>query len=224
MTFDEETLMAFADGELDPIAAKRVERAIATDTILADRVAAHRLVRRTLIVAYPLDRQPDPLADVIRAHTVVPMPVKSPLKQGWLKIAAVAACVVVGVGVGTQWQNDSVRSPDGTLVASRSLAGALDTQLASASGDTHILVSFRNRSGNYCRVFTGEALDGIACKDAGAWKLVRTGSGSTQPGGAYRQAGSENGKLMKEAQDLMVDDPLSTAEEQRARAAKWNSK
>jgi anti-sigma factor RsiW len=37
--FDDETLMAFADGELDEAAAARVERAIADDEALAARVA-----------------------------------------------------------------------------------------------------------------------------------------------------------------------------------------
>ena len=35
-----ETLMAFVDGELDPLAAKRVERAIERDSALAGQVAA----------------------------------------------------------------------------------------------------------------------------------------------------------------------------------------
>jgi hypothetical protein len=224
VTFDDETLMAFADGELDPIAAKRVERAIAKDIVLASRVASHRQLRLKVNAAYPLNSQPDPLADSIRAQTVVPLPGKLRVRQGWLKIAAVAASLVAAVAVGTQWRTASVNSHSETLAASPSLSAALETQLASASGDTHILVSFRNRSGDYCRVFAGEAVDGIACKDASVWKLVGTGSGSKRVANAYRQAGSEHGELMEKAQEMMVDDPLSPADERMARAAKWSTK
>ena len=42
MTIDPETLMAYADGELDPLTARRVEKAIAADpgSSAADRGAA----------------------------------------------------------------------------------------------------------------------------------------------------------------------------------------
>jgi hypothetical protein len=101
------------------------------------------------------------------------------------------------------------------------LAGALETRIASASGDTRLLVSFRDNGGNYCRVFANDALDGIACKKEGNWNLVQTRSGTTRAGTAYRQVGSENVALMAEAQDMMAGAPLSVADETRARALRW---
>jgi hypothetical protein len=152
------------------------------------------------------------------------MPVKARrAKPRWLEVVALAACLVAGVAVGTQWQNGSVISSNGSLTASGYLAGALETQLASASGDTHMLVSFRSKAGGYCRVFAGEAFDGIACKNAGSWELIRTQSSSARTGAAYRQAGSESPALMSAAQDLMTGDPLSVADEQKARASHWKS-
>jgi hypothetical protein len=222
MTFDDEILMAFADGELDPIAAKRVERAIASDPALAATVAKHRLLRQTLTDAYPLDGRPDPLADLIRTNSVVTMPVKAVRgRPVWLQAAALAACLVAGVAVGTQWQNGPVKSTRGALVASGALAGALETRIATASGDTRMLVSFRDSGGNYCRVFASDAVDGIACKKDGNWDLVQTRSGTTRAGTAYRQVGSENVALMAEAQDMMAGAPLSVADETRARALRW---
>jgi hypothetical protein len=222
MTFDHETLMAFADGELDPITAKRVERAIASDPAIAATVAAHRLLRQKMTDAYPLDNKPGPLADLIRTSPVVAMPVKTVrAAPRWLQAAALAACLIAGVEVGTQWQSGPVKTRNGSLIASGSLANNLETQPASASGDTHMLVSFRNKAGDYCRVFAGEALNGIACRNAGDWKLLRTRAGAAPARTAYRQAGSENAALMSEAQDMMAGEPLAVAEEQSAIALGW---
>jgi len=48
MTIEPEMLMAYADGELDPLNAKRVERAIASDPALAREVERHRALRRRI--------------------------------------------------------------------------------------------------------------------------------------------------------------------------------
>jgi hypothetical protein len=225
MTFYDETLMAFADGELDPITAKRVEKAIADDSAAAERVAVHRSLRQKMAAAYPLDIRPDPLAAMIKSNTVVAMPVDTrPSRPRWLQVAALAACLVAGVALGTRWQSGQVKSRGGVLVASGALAGALETQLASTAGDPRMLVSFRNKKGDYCRAFAGQAFDGIACKNHGGWQLIRTESGSSRDGAAYRQAGSGDGALMGEAQNLMAGDPLSAAEEQGARLTKWAAK
>ena len=45
MTIEPELLMAYADDALDPLTAKRVERAIAADPALAEEVARHRRLR-----------------------------------------------------------------------------------------------------------------------------------------------------------------------------------
>ncbi|AYJ86260.1 anti-sigma factor [Sphingomonas paeninsulae] len=229
MTFDDETLMAFADGELDPITTKRVEKAILTDPAVAERVAAHLSLREKMAAAYPLDTRPnrlaDPLVAMIKSNTVVAMPVNTrPSRPRWLKVAGLAACLVAGVAVGTRWQSDQVKSGGGMLIASGTLARALETQVASAAGDPRMLVSFRTKSGDYCRVFAGQALDGIACKKPGGWQLIRTESGSSRDSAAYRQAGSGDSVLMGEAQNLMAGDPLSAAEEQDARLTEWVTK
>jgi anti-sigma factor RsiW len=52
MRLDDETLMAYADGELSPLEAKRVERAMADDPELARRVARFSATRRALKTAY----------------------------------------------------------------------------------------------------------------------------------------------------------------------------
>jgi anti-sigma factor RsiW len=52
MNFDDETLMAYADGELDGTARAAVEAAMAADAALAERVARHHELRRRLQAAF----------------------------------------------------------------------------------------------------------------------------------------------------------------------------
>ena len=228
LTPDDDMLMAYADGELDPLAAKRVERAIEADPALAETVAAHRALRQRLgaVFAPILDAAvPDHLAAMLETNVVAIAPRTLPILQPrrWLSGLAVAASLLVGVALGTQWQGPTgpVSASGSSLVASGDLARALDTQLASASGDTRVLVSFRDSSGGYCRVFAAEALDGIACKGTQGWQLRETKSSGTTRGTAYRQAASNAAPLMATAQEMMVGDPLDEAAEKRARVTGW---
>ncbi|MGU3392240.1 anti-sigma factor family protein [Sphingomonas sp. M1A8_2b] len=232
---DDAMLMAYVDGELDPLAARRVERAIAADPALARVVASHRALGARVAAAYPLENAPatDPLAALIRAQTetVVPFapPVAAPgavsrpsIRTRWMQVAAMAACLALGVGFGTQWQTSGpVEARGHALVASGALARALDTQLASTTGDTRLLLSFRNGGGAYCRVFAAPALDGIACRDSDAWTLTRTRIGAAPATGDYRQAGSADAALMAEAQDMAAGDPLTRDQEAAAAKTHW---
>ena len=225
MTPDDEMLMAYADGELDPITAKRVERAIADNAALADRVQAHRRLRVMVGGAFAgvaEEPVPDRLVSLVRGN-VVPFPTSRRTAVRWPQAAAIAAALALGVGLGSQiGERGSVATQGGALVASGSLARALDVQLASATGETRVPVSFRDTRGRLCRVFDAPAADGIACRQGDAWTLVRTRSGEA-PGVAteYRQAGSADAALLAEAQDLMAGDPLDAATEARAREAGW---
>ena len=48
MTFSDDVLMAYADGELDLRTRAQVEDAMAADPQIASRVAAHQALRNTL--------------------------------------------------------------------------------------------------------------------------------------------------------------------------------
>src|SRR3979490_948809 len=52
MTISDETLMAYADGELDAAARAAVESAMREDPQIEKRVAAHRTLRRKVQAAY----------------------------------------------------------------------------------------------------------------------------------------------------------------------------
>jgi anti-sigma factor RsiW len=80
MKISDEELMAYADGELPPIEAKRIEAAMADDRQLAARVARFRAVRRALRTAYDsVVSEPVPehlralLGDVAASEPPVPL-------------------------------------------------------------------------------------------------------------------------------------------------------
>ena len=229
MTIEPELLMAYADGELDPLAAKRVERAIAEDPALAEEVERHRRLRARIagefapVVEEPV---PDRLAALLRSN-VVPLPRPRPKPRGfaqWRAAGALAACLVVGAMIGTQFSSvGPVTARGDGLYASGALAGALDRQLGGAKGAVQVAASFRDGAGAYCRVFASEAVDGIACRDTRGWALrqTRQGSASAAPATSYAQAGSADPQLMAAAQEMMAGEPLDAAAERAARDRGW---
>lgn len=227
MSIDPELLMAYADGELGPIEAKRVERAIAADPALGKEVARHRALRARLdghFAAVAEEPVPDPLAALIRASVVdLPTrrrPVRIPAWAPWS--GAVAAALVLGLFVGKGLPEQGVvQTRGGQLYAAGPLAGALDQQLAANGGTVQMVVSFRDRQGRYCRVFRSQPADGIACREPNGWALRQMMGGSHASSSSYAQAGSADPSLMAAAQELMAGDPLDAAAETRARAAGW---
>lgn len=227
MSIDPELLMAYADGELGPIDAKRVERAIAADPALGEEVARHRALRARLdghFAAVAQEPVPDHLAAMIRTNVVdLPTHRHTPRVPAWAPWSgAVAAALVLGLFVGKGLpEQGAVQTRDGRLYAAGTLAGALDQQLAANGGAVQVIVSFRDREGRYCRVFRSQPADGIACHEAKGWALRQTMGGSAAPASSYAQAGSADAALMTAAQDLMAGEPLDAAAESKARAAGW---
>jgi len=146
-----------------------------------------------------------------------------PLPRRWGTGAAIAASLVLGLMVGTQFTGTgAVSEKDGALVASGALARGLDTQLASSEpGALRILSSFRRQGGDYCRVYDGGTNSGIACKQNGDWVLERTLAGGKRETGEYRQAGSAASELMAAAQEMAAGEPLDAAQERAARVDGW---
>ncbi len=232
MTIEPELLMAYADDALDPLTAKRVERAIAADPALAEEVARHRRLKAKLGVAYaPImdDPVPDRLAATLTSN-VVQMPRRQPrpsrVSSAWRSAAAMAACLVVGVLVGRGVQQEGpVAATDHGLYAAGSLAEALDDQASGTGGPVRIAVSFRAQDNGFCRVFQSAEADGIACRDPKGWALRRTMPGSTPGAGTgYVQAGSSDAELMAAAQNMMADMPLDAAGEKKAIASHWRAR
>lgn len=238
---DAEMLMAYADGELSPIDAKRVERAMAADPDLRQQVDAHRKLRGMLANGFaPLAQAPVPerLSRLLAAPA--PAPVvrledfrlkrrPSPVRwQRWGMGVAAAASLVVGLMLGQaipgSGSDGLVTSHGGALVASGGLAQALDTQLAAtqtSGAPTRVIVTFRDRQGGLCRAFSGTQLSGIACRTDNGWQLRETRAGNARATTAYAQAGSADGALLADAQSMMAGEPLDAAAEAGAKAKGW---
>jgi hypothetical protein len=220
---DDELAMAYVDGELDAVTARRLERRMADEPALAGAVEAQRALRGRLRDAFaPIAEDPVPphLAAMLETNVVQIAPRRQPIAL-WRNAAALAACLVAGVTIGQYWRTGPVAMSDGQLIASGSLARSLDTDLAGGRQSTRLLLSFRDRSGTYCRLFETAAIDGIACRASGGWMLRQTNAPSGTPAGEYRQAASGKPGLMAAAQEMMAGAPLDPEAERRARDAGW---
>src|SRR5690349_7451416 len=110
MTFSEETLSAYADGEVDAATRAALEAALATDPQLAQRVAHHRALRARVRDAFtPVLEEPVPerlLATVRgagpgqRTGNVVALRKQPRARWTWPQWGAMAASLVVGVMIG----------------------------------------------------------------------------------------------------------------------------
>jgi anti-sigma factor RsiW len=161
MTISDETLMAFADGELDDAARAAVELALRTDPQLAKRVAEHRALRQRIQAAYSAElSEPVPerllsaakrRADASGTNVVNLQDARDamardaiardtararPLKTWWRPAGSIAASLIIGLGLGYgRWHQSAplTRNAGGALVASGQLAQGL-SQLLAADG------------------------------------------------------------------------------------------
>jgi len=230
MTIDRATIAAYVDGELDDIAARRVERAAGADPEIADAIARHRALTAALAAHYgPVAEEavPNRLLDLVAGAGRVDtsLAARREAKRarfGAMQWGAIAASLALGLTIGLRpWlPAEPVAVEGGALVAAGPLSEALDTQLASnqpADAPVRIGLSFRDRAGRYCRSFESAAVDGIGCRADGRWRLERTTPGAAATD--YRQAAS--GSLAAAAADMMAGDALDAGAERAARDGGW---
>lgn len=218
MTIDPETLMAYADGELGPIEARRVAQAIAADPALAEQVDRHRALAASLRDAFAsIERAPVPanLETLLRESSkVVPL---SPRNERPFWVGAVAASLIAGLfAAPLVMPRSDLVIEDGRTLARGDIARALDTQLASTQADASIVrigVTFRDKARRLCRSFERGATGGIACASGKDWQVERLYGGLTAQRADYRQAGSPAAELMADAQAMMAGEPLDAADE-----------
>ncbi|HET9106611.1 MAG TPA: zf-HC2 domain-containing protein [Steroidobacteraceae bacterium] len=244
MTFPDEVLMAYADGELDPGTRAAVEAAMASDPQLARRVDRHRALRGRVRSAFDtvLDEPvPARLLEAVRAapagpggDNVVPLP-RRPVRR-WRRPqwAAIAASLIVGLVAGRlaslrPGNAGPIATRGGRMLASGVLASALTEQLASsqsAADPVRIGVSFRAKSGEYCRTFSlrrPAALAGLACRAGENWRIGVLVEGPPAGAGTYRQAASPMPPALIAAVDAEIaGEPLDAPAEAAARARQWH--
>lgn len=228
MSVDEETLMAFADGELSGDERAAVEAALAGDDALRARLAAHQRLRARLSAAFDgalTEPAPERLTAAVQAPRaqIVDFAARRAMKwsaREWGAMAAsLAAGLLIGVGV-MNTQAPLIAASNGGLEARGALAHALTTQLASdEQGAVRIGLSFVSRQGAYCRTFTITRSDtsGLACRDNDSWAIALTARGG---GGEVRMAGAPEA-ILSAVDAMIVGEPLDQAAEQQARAREW---
>ena len=250
MNYPDETLMAYADGELDEPLRSEVERAVRADPALAAIVEGHRALRRDVFGAYagvvdePVPPRLQPPAQgpgkvlsfdaaraaKLRAQAPQPAPVPA-LPRAWPQWGALAATLVVGVLAGSLWFDGTgadagfmTADAGGRLVARGQLDGALSRQLASdpaTASPVRIGVSFATRDGGYCRSFQVGASAGLACRDGEAWRIPVLKQ-APAAAGDYRQAASATPGAVLEAIDERIAGPaFDAAAERKARERGW---
>lgn len=231
-----EMLMAYADGELEGEERALVEAAIAADPEVAGAVAQHRALRARLSGAFDdvlAEPVPARLVALLEAPVAPAAPVvdlasrRAPRRFGPPALLAMAASLVVGVFVGLF----APRGPEapfdasgGALLARGALAEALDGRLAAEGvvSGVRIGLSFRDRSGTYCRTFSVEdrtALAGLACSQGAGWQVEVLAAG--EAAGELRAASALPPAVLAAVESKMAGEPLGAAAEAAARESGW---
>lgn len=241
MRFSDETLMAFADGELGEPIRSQVEQAMRKDPQVAAKVAQHRAMRADIFHAFsptleepppPHLRKVVPTAKVVHLDTaraaknVVATP---PRRWAWPEWSALGTTLLVGLLAGAigvrsvqgDTQLASAVAEDGSLTARGALATALTRQLASAAlvdSKVRIGVSFVSKEGEYCRSFAMGAMAGLACRNGKQWKIpVLTEATSAEAGSAGVPAA-----VMQAIDARAVGPSLDARAEQAAAVRGWS--
>lgn len=228
MTYSDDTLMAYADGELEAAERAAIEQAMRTDPAIAAAVERHRALRADVAAAFAgiLD---EPVPARLRPPApIVSLAVERDKRRrwSWPEWGALAATLVVGVLAGRMIPGGggpAIAGNGNQVVAQGELAAALDRQVGGkAEGAVKVGVSFAARDGAYCRGFVMGASAGLACREGGQWKIPVLAEAEKEAAGGYRQAGSALPPAVLDAIDARIADrPLDAAGEEAARARGW---
>src|ERR1044072_3879416 len=187
MQFSDETLMAYADGELDADTRRQIETAMASDPTLAERIDKHRALRMDLGAAFggvldepvpsrlldaanstPAKTRSANVTDLNAARAAKSGGGKPPSSWSWPQWSAIAASLLIGVFAGRaelrNKQSDMFAANASGIVASGVLSGALDDQLSGTEPHDNVSIglTFTSKSGNYCRSFAAGPAAGFA--------------------------------------------------------------
>lgn len=188
--YSDETLMAFADGMLDEPLFSSVADAVESDPALAARleqlVDGARLSREGFA---PLLEPVSPDLEVsVRAMIARNARQKvwtRPISWAWLFPLAGAAAAVTAVAVALPMLQPSTGAVLGGIEQAQ-LQAALDSvpsggdHALSTGGALHVVASFTDAAGNFCREFEVPGYVMVACRSDVQWQVnmaVATGSG-----------------------------------------------
>lgn len=234
----EELLMAYADGQLDEITRREIERLMAEDPAIAGIVDRHRRLRERLQLAHRQlleesvpDRFKAILAPPAPTGSVLPWPATSgpprrsvPLRH-W---GMLAASLLLGILVGLIVPRDADQPYESVttgLAARGELDRALTEQLAGDSGRAGVEIgfSFVDHGGAYCRTFRIQQrtqVAGLACRENATWglKVLAPAAADT---GELRPAAAMPLAVLKTVDALIAGEALGRDAEAWARASAW---
>ena len=228
---EDEKFFAWLDGELGPAEAAEMEAKVASDPVLARLAEQHRALGLELRGAFdPIAAAPVPerlQAAVTPPDNVVGFAAakRTRIMPSLPQWAAMAATLAIGMFLGTMVPRQSsapVEMQSGKLYAASALSGALDTQLASApSGDVRIGLTYRDKSGEICRSFSGGASSGVACREGERWQLKGLFAAPEGQGSDYRMAAGMDPNLAALVDSTIAGDPFDAAQEKAAKDKGW---
>lgn len=237
MTIDDETFFAWLDGELDGEQAAQVAAEVAGDPRLARLAEQHRAFETRLripfdaVAAAPV---PEKLAQAVRPSSAQVVGFPAPRRAGndnghwaWPQWAAVAATLVLGIGLGTTLNSERGTSPvevrGGKMFAAGELDATLDMHLASASTaeGARVGLTFRDQSGALCRTFTDERSSGLACRAGEGWQVRGMFAAPEGQSGDYRMAAGMDPNLAALIDSTIDGEPFDAAQEKAAKARGW---
>lgn len=200
MTFSDDLLIAYINGDLAEPARAAVERALQADPILAARVAQHRAELRSrhgrsvgvsanghggagAQRALPHGAKVVHL-NSLRPGRPMPMPQQQAATRRWagLHWVTLSAALLGSAALGALGWHHLGQGPglavldhdNGMLVARGALVTALDGQLATpgpSDSGVRIGVTFVAKDGSYCRSFVVDTTAGLACLRRGRWTI-----------------------------------------------------
>jgi len=250
MNINEDTLLAYADGELDAATRAQVEAAIAADPALARRVQQHQALRGMLSAAYdPVLDEPIPSRLLAAAQApaqgaaVVDLASERAARKpatlrrswSWTEWGAMAACLMVGLFAGRGLllspPGEDIVNRGGQWVAGGSLAQSLSSQLASvepADAPVKIGLSFLSRGNEYCRTFLlrSDNTAGLACRQGDGWRLRVLAQDGAPAGDASRMrmaASPLPAAVLRAVDEQMQGAPLDAEGERAALQRGWRA-
>jgi anti-sigma factor RsiW len=228
----------------DPELARRVERFRSLRRDLGSlyaEVLEEPVPERLLNAARAQPREAATVTDLAQARTAKKASGATSSAAGTTAVArklrpwfAIAASLIVGVLVGHYALVSQGAGPiavnGASLLAQSSLRQALSDQLAADQSRTaavQIGLSFRSKSGQYCRTFMleqREPVSGLACHQGAEWRIDALALAETagNGGAAYRPAGSSLPAAVRAAvEDQMAGEPLDAQGEMQAKREGW---
>lgn len=245
---DEELILAWLDGDLEPGEAARAAQLVDRDASLRELAARYRELRRHAGSAFAGD-----LAEPVPAHWIeridaafAPAAPVQPVDldafraarrakgSTWIWSGALAASMVAAFVAGRLTPQDRpglVRDREGVLVASSALSEGLSEARSGAARPLEgqvmkIALSVRTAAGNYCREAviegTGVRQHLLACRDKGEWRIEGLARTTAAEGGEYALASGSSDPMDSLLRDL-GGEVLDEQSEVRAITHRWKA-